>query len=271
MSKVHVLTIAGSDPSGGAGVMADIKTFSALGAYSCCTFTALVAQNTQGVQSIFPVTPRFLQEQCDSVFTDVRIDAVKIGMLADVEIIKTVASVLDQYKPSFVVFDPVMVAKGGAHLLQESAVSAIIEYLLPRVDIITPNLPEAAAILGSEEAKDFEQMQEQAHKLHAMGIKNILVKGGHLSGKEARDCLIESDGQVSWFTSDRIDTKHTHGTGCTLSAAIAALYPREKDLKVTVEKAKDYLYHAILAGKDLGVGKGIGPLHHFYQTWSNVD
>ncbi len=269
MSKVHALTIAGTDPSGGAGVMADLKTFSALGAYGCCAFTALVAQNTQGVQNIFPVTPEFVIEQCDSVFADVRIDAVKIGMLSDTEIIKAVALVLDKYKPAFVVLDPVMVAKGGAHLLQASAVDAIIEYLLPRADIITPNLPEAAAILGESEAQDFERMQLQAKALHKMGVKNVLLKGGHLATDKASDCLIEANGQISWFESKRIDTPHTHGTGCTLSAAICALYPREQDLKQTITKAKDYLYHAIEAGKNLGVGKGIGPLHHFYHFWQD--
>ena len=269
MSKVHALTIAGTDPSGGAGVMADLKTFSALGAYGCCAFTALVAQNTQGVQNIFPVTPEFVIEQCDSVFSDVRIDTVKIGMLSDTEIIKAVAFVLDKYKPPFVVLDPVMVAKGGAHLLQDSAVEAIIEYLLPRADVITPNLPEAAAILGQSEAQDFERMALQAKALHKMGVKNVLLKGGHLATEKASDCLIEANGQISWFESKRIDTPHTHGTGCTLSAAICALYPREQDLKRAISKAKDYLYHAIEAGKHLGVGQGIGPLHHFYDYWQD--
>ncbi len=270
MSKVHALSIAGSDPSGGAGVMADLKTFSALGAYGCCAFTALVAQNTQGVQSIFPVTPEFVVAQCDSVFMDVRIDAVKIGMLADTGIIKTVATVLEQYTPPFIVLDPVMVAKGGAHLLHASAVSAIIEYLLPVADVITPNLPEAAAILGTKEARNFDEMQNQALALRQMGVKNVLVKGGHLNTEKASDCLVDAEGQITWFTAhDRIDTKHTHGTGCTLSAAICALYPREKELKKTISEAKNYLYQAILTGKDLGVGQGIGPLHHFHAFWDN--
>ncbi|WP_434778631.1 bifunctional hydroxymethylpyrimidine kinase/phosphomethylpyrimidine kinase [Neisseria sp. Ec49-e6-T10] len=267
MTQYHALTIAGSDSGGGAGIQADLKTFSALGAYGMSVITALTAQNTQGVNGVFPVSPLFVQAQADAVFSDIRVDAVKIGMLADVDVIEMVAHVLKQYTPSFVVLDPVMVAKGGASLLQETAVEALIESLLPYVNLITPNLPEAAKILGCEEAKNFEEMEKQALALHQMGVENVLIKGGHLASEEASDCLVEQNGQITWFSNPRVQTKHTHGTGCTLSAAICALYPQEQDLKSTIQKAKEYLYQAILAGKDMQIGQGIGPLHHFHAIW----
>ena len=224
----NVVSIAGVDPSGGAGVLADVKAMSACGAYACGVIAALTAQNTQTVTGVMPVPATFLKEQIDTLFDDVRIDAVKIGMLGTVEQIETVADALVRRKPRFVVLDPVMVAKGGSRLLAADAVDALKERLLPLATIITPNLPEAMCLLGREEDVTEEEFPEVARELwKLLGRRNawVYLKGGHLEGESAYDLLFNNVVSVP-FTAPRVPTKNTHGTGCTLSSAIAAFLPR---------------------------------------------
>lgn len=266
MKRINALTIAGTDPSGGAGIQADLKAFSALGAYGASVITALVAQNTRGVQSVYNIDPAFVAAQLDSVFSDVRIDSTKIGMLANTDIVQAVAERLRHYQPAFVVLDTVMLAKSGDPLLAPEAVDSIRRELLPLVSIITPNLPEAAALLECAPAENERQMREQGQALLAMGCRAVLMKGGHLSESESPDWLF-SDGQEQRFTAPRVATRHTHGTGCTLSAALAALRPRHDDWASTVASAKDYLQKALQQADSLEVGQGIGPVHHFHAWW----
>ncbi|MGO2368832.1 MAG: bifunctional hydroxymethylpyrimidine kinase/phosphomethylpyrimidine kinase [Serratia sp. (in: enterobacteria)] len=266
MKRINALTIAGTDPSGGAGIQADLKAFSALGAYGASVITALVAQNTRGVQSVYNIDPAFVAAQLDSVFSDVRIDSTKIGMLANTDIVQAVAERLRHYQPAFVVLDTVMLAKSGDPLLAPEAVDSIRRELLPLVSIITPNLPEAAALLECAPAENERQMREQGQALLAMGCRAVLMKGGHLSESESPDWLF-SDGQELRFTAPRVATRHTHGTGCTLSAALAALRPRHDDWASTVASAKDYLQKALQQADTLEVGQGIGPVHHFHAWW----
>lgn len=218
MKRINALTIAGTDPSGGAGIQADLKAFSALGAYGTSVITALVAQNTRGVQSVYYIDPAFVAAQLDSVFSDVRIDSVKIGMLANADIVQAVAERLRHYRPEFVVLDTVMLAKSGDPLLAPEAVASIRRELLPLVSIITPNLPEAAALLACAPAEDEAQMREQGRALLAMGCRAVLMKGGHLSESESPDWLFTAEGEQR-FTAPRVATRHTHGTGCTLGRA----------------------------------------------------
>ncbi|HAT3728556.1 TPA: bifunctional hydroxymethylpyrimidine kinase/phosphomethylpyrimidine kinase [Serratia marcescens] len=266
MKRINSLTIAGTDPSGGAGIQADLKAFSALGAYGTSVITALVAQNTRGVQSVYYIDPAFVAAQLDSVFSDVRIDSVKIGMLANADIVQAVAERLRHYRPEFVVLDTVMLAKSGDPLLAPEAVASIRRELLPLVSIITPNLPEAAALLACAPAEDEAQMREQGRALLAMGCRAVLMKGGHLSENESPDWLFSAEGEQR-FTAPRVATRHTHGTGCTLSAALAALRPRHADWAATVAAAKDYLQQALQQAGTLEVGHGIGPVHHFHAWW----
>ncbi|BEM44533.1 MULTISPECIES: bifunctional hydroxymethylpyrimidine kinase/phosphomethylpyrimidine kinase [Serratia] len=266
MKRINALTIAGTDPSGGAGIQADLKAFSALGAYGTSVITALVAQNTRGVQSVYYIDPAFVAAQLDSVFSDVRIDSVKIGMLANADIVQAVAERLRHYRPEFVVLDTVMLAKSGDPLLAPEAVASIRRELLPLVSIITPNLPEAAALLACAPAEDEAQMREQGRALLAMGCRAVLMKGGHLSESESPDWLFTAEGEQR-FTAPRVATRHTHGTGCTLSAALAALRPRHADWAATVAAAKDYLQQALKQADTLEVGHGIGPVHHFHAWW----
>lgn len=266
MKRINALTIAGTDPSGGAGIQADLKAFSALGAYGASVITALVAQNTRGVQSVYNIDPAFVAAQLDSVFSDVRIDSTKIGMLANTDIVQAVAERLRHYQPAFVVLDTVMLAKSGDPLLAPEAVDSIRRELLPLVSIITPNLPEAAALLECAPAENERQMREQGQALLAMGCRAVLMKGGHLSESESPDWLF-SDGQELRFTAPRVATRHTHGTGCTLSAALAALRPRHDDWASTVASAKDYLQKTLQQADTLEVGQGIGPVHHFHAWW----
>ncbi|PYA58267.1 bifunctional hydroxymethylpyrimidine kinase/phosphomethylpyrimidine kinase [Serratia marcescens] len=266
MKRINALTIAGTDPSGGAGIQADLKAFSALGAYGTSAITALVAQNTRGVQSVYYIDPAFVAAQLDSVFSDVRIDSVKIGMLANADIVQAVAERLRHYRPEFVVLDTVMLAKSGDPLLAPEAVASIRRELLPLVSIITPNLPEAAALLACAPAEDEAQMREQGRALLAMGCRAVLMKGGHLSEHESPDWLFSAEGEQR-FTAPRVATRHTHGTGCTLSAALAALRPRHADWAATVAAAKDYLQQALQQAGTLEVGHGIGPVHHFHAWW----
>ena len=213
MKRINALTIAGTDPSGGAGIQADLKTFSALGAYGCSVITALVAQNTRGVQSVYRIEPDFVAAQLDSVFSDVRIDTTKIGMLAETDIVEAVAERLKRYQVQNVVLDTVMLAKSGDPLLSASAVETLRTKLLPQVALITPNLPEAAALLGTSHAQTEREMKAQGNALLAMGCGAVLMKGGHLDDAESPDWLFTRDGEVR-FTAPRVQTKNTHGTGC---------------------------------------------------------
>jgi hydroxymethylpyrimidine/phosphomethylpyrimidine kinase len=260
------LTIAGSDSGGGAGIQADLKTFSALGVYGCSVIAALTAQNTQGVQDIFPITPEFVRRQMDSVLSDLPVAAVKIGMLGTVEVIEAVAEGLRHWRPRFVVLDPVMVAKGGAPLLDAKAAAALRRHLLPLATLITPNLPEAGVLLGEEPVVERRQMGRVAARLQGLGVANVLLKGGHLDSPESPDLLLHG-GEVIWLEGARIATSNTHGTGCTLSSAIAAFLARKRPLPQAVAEAKHWLEQAIAAADGLGIGQGQGPVHHFHALW----
>ncbi|EML1934558.1 bifunctional hydroxymethylpyrimidine kinase/phosphomethylpyrimidine kinase [Providencia vermicola] len=264
--RINALTIAGTDPSGGAGIQADLKTFSALGAYGTSVMTALVAQNTRGVQSVHELPDTFVAAQLASVLSDVRIDSAKIGMLFNQEVIAVVAQALKQYHIPHIVLDTVMIAKSGDPLLLPDAIDAMRRELLPLVSLITPNLPEAAALLDEQVAKTEAQMLSQGHRLLEMGCQAVLMKGGHLTDSESPDWLITPEGE--WrFTSPRVNTRHTHGTGCTLSAALAALRPRFANWQQTIPEAKAYLQAALEHADSLEVGEGIGPVHHFHAWW----
>lgn len=265
---VRALTIAGSDSGGGAGIQADLKTFGALGAYGTSIITAVTAQNTRGVQSVHVIPPEIITAQCESVFSDIRIDAVKIGMLPDVESIKAVAAALRKYSGAFVVFDPVWVATSGDSLSQEDTVEALCSELLPLADVITPNLEELAKLTGNSLAKDEKEMLAQGKQLMEKGAAAALLKGGHWeNSKEARDWLLTEEYDPQCFRNSRIDTPNTHGTGCTLAAAIAALRPQRSSLSTAVAAAKNYLHGAIEAGAGWRVGKGAGPLAHFWRQY----
>lgn len=257
----NVLSIAGTDPTGGAGIQADLKAFSALGAYGMTVVTALVAQNTRGVNAIHDVPSEFVTAQLDAVFSDVRVDAVKIGMLNNAAVIRAVVAALGRYRPPYVVLDPVMVAKSGDRLLETDAVEALRDELLPRVDLVTPNLPEAGDLLGTAESTDLADL---GRRLRALGVDRVLVKGGHLDTATSDDVLVAPDGEVV-LSSPRIETSSTHGTGCTLSAAIAALRPQRDDWESAVREAKTYLTGALRAADQLQVGSGHGPVHHFWR------
>jgi hydroxymethylpyrimidine/phosphomethylpyrimidine kinase len=261
----NVLSIAGSDPSGGAGIQADLKTFSALGAYGMAVITALTAQNTQGVRSFQSVEPAFVAEQIDAIFADVRVDAVKIGMVATAEIATAVADRLMHHGARNIVLDPVMVAKSGHHLLQPDAVAALRDTLVPLAQVTTPNLPEAGVLLGSAEPASLADMQQAVRALHRLGAEWVLLKGGHLSGETSTDLLFDGT-TISELSTRRIATHNTHGTGCTLSSAITALLPRF-DMAVAVRRAKAYLTDAIATSAQLSVGSGHGPVHHFHAIW----
>ncbi|WP_435930606.1 bifunctional hydroxymethylpyrimidine kinase/phosphomethylpyrimidine kinase [Dryocola sp. BD613] len=266
MKRINALTIAGTDPGGGAGIQADLKTFSALGAYGTSVITALVAQNTRGVQSVYRIEPDFVAAQLDSVLSDVRIDTTKIGMLAETDIVEAVAERLAFYNVQNVVLDTVMLAKSGDPLLAASAVESLRRRLLPQVTLITPNLPEAAALLDAPHARNEREMKEQGDALLGMGCQAVLMKGGHLDDAESPDWLFTREG-AQRFTTPRVQTRHTHGTGCTLSAALAALRPRYADWPQTILAAKKWLTRALEQADSLEVGQGIGPVHHFHEWW----
>ena len=270
MSTAIALTIAGSDSGGGAGIQADLKTFSALGAFGCSVITALTAQNTCGVTGIMDVPPDFVTQQMAAVFDDLDVDAVKIGMLSRPETIEAVARGLKDYAPKHIVLDPVMVAKSGDALLQPDAVSSLRDYLLPLATIITPNLPEAAVLLGREDEIGRNEMETVADALYRLGPGAVLLKGGHLGGDESSDLFVEGASRL-WLEAKRIDTRNTHGTGCTLSSAIAALLARGHGLAWAVEAAKTYISDAIAHADGLEVGRGQGPVHHFHAFWNELE
>lgn len=262
-----VLTIAGFDGSGGAGIQADLKTFSALGCYATTVLTALPVQNTMGVRSIYSIETACVEEQIRAILEDMSIDAIKIGMLHREDIIEAVANLLADYQGP-IVLDPVMVAKSGDKLLLPKAISALKARLIPLAMIITPNLLEASELLGRE-IQDKSQMEKAARDLIKMGPQAVVVKGGHLEGDSA-DCLCTSS-TIHWFSAPRISTPNTHGTGCTFSAVIAALLAQGFSLVDAVHDAKEYLTGALQAGAELKIGRGHGPVHHFYQLWSQND
>jgi hydroxymethylpyrimidine/phosphomethylpyrimidine kinase len=257
------LTIAGSDSSGGAGIQADLKTFSTFGVYGASVITALTAQNTRGVHGIEAVSAPFVAAQLDAVLSDLDVGAIKTGMLADAEIVATVARTLRAAPPRLLIVDPVMVATSGDTLLEPEAVDALKLQLIPLATLITPNLPEAAILLGCARAENEAQMADQARALLALGCSAALVKGGHASGDVAIDILAAGP-DIERFASPRVDTLHTHGTGCTLSAAIAALLAQGATLGEAVHRAKAFVWQGLQHGRGLGVGHGRGPLDHLF-------
>ncbi|MGO6833223.1 bifunctional hydroxymethylpyrimidine kinase/phosphomethylpyrimidine kinase [Rhizobium ruizarguesonis] len=264
----NVLSIAGSDPSGGAGIQADLKAFSARGVYGMAVLTALTAQNTQGVSGVHLVPPQFVADQINAVFADVRVDAVKIGMIANAGIADAVAGALSDHRDIPIVIDPVMIAKGGAALLAPEAVDVLTRRLLPLATLLTPNLPEAAALLHQPVATTRADMAAQAERLRALGPVAVLVKGGHLDSDESPDVLATAAG-LHWFEARRVPTKNTHGTGCTLSSALAAELAKGASAQEAVAIAKDYLAGAVAAAGSLTVGSGHGPVQHFHALWKH--
>ena len=271
-SYVPVLTIAGSDPSGGAGIQADLKTFSALGCYGMSVITALTAQNTQGVQSVLPVDAFFVNEQLDSIFQDIQIAAVKTGMLHNKNIIHAITHFFQTqtyFNSYYLIVDPVLTATNGGVLLEANAIDTLRQNLLPIASLITPNIPEAEILIG-QSIKNQTQMETAAKQLVAMGCQAVLLKGGHLEKGESNDCFFSVEkNEVVWLNATRIDTGNTHGTGCTLSAAITALVGQGMSLLDAIKLGKTYLHRAISEGASYKLGKGQGPVHHFYHVWKN--
>ena len=264
MTVPIALTIAGSDSSGGAGIQADLKSFAAFGVYGASVITALTAQNTQGVRGIHPVPSDFVTAQLEAVFDDLDVLAVKIGMVAQPATIEVIASGLSRWKPKHVVLDPVMVATSGDRLLSEEAIGRLRCDLFPLATLITPNLLEAAALLEENVAANEAAIAAQGRRLLALGARAVLIKGGHGQGSESIDYLFAAD-DVMAFPAPRIPTKNTHGTGCSLSSAIAANLAKGEPLEQAVGHAKTWITAAIAAADSLGVGKGHGPIHHFHR------
>jgi hydroxymethylpyrimidine/phosphomethylpyrimidine kinase len=256
-----ILSIAGTDPSGGAGIHADLKTISATGGYAAAVVTALVAQNTCGVQAIHEIPATFVTKQLESVFNDLDINAVKIGMLHDIAIMECIVDILKKYRPQHVILDPVMVAKNGCNLLNPSSIDYLKKHVLPQATLITPNIPEAEQLLG----QDITDLEIAAKSLAAQWNINVLLKGGHQQTKQSSDVLYTPiNNQITWFHADRIITKNTHGTGCTLSSAIASYIAQGNTLPQAISMAKNYLTAAILSGSKQQIGHGCGPVDHFY-------
>jgi hydroxymethylpyrimidine/phosphomethylpyrimidine kinase len=274
-SPKKVLSIAGSDSGGGAGIQADLKTIAALGCYGLTAITALTAQNTQGVTAIHAPEPEFLRAQLDAVFEDIGADAVKIGMLHSPEIVAVVASALKQYRPGFVVLDPVMVATSGDRLITPQTQEHIVAELFPLATIVTPNLDELSWLVGTT-VDSWTQFEESAKALHAMGAKNVLVKGGHMKSPNLMDMLVEFTARpkaadaiaITEIVKPRIHTQNLHGTGCTLSSAIACFLALGYPLKAAVKGAQDYVYQAISAAVAMRIGSGHGPVNHSFSPQS---
>jgi len=261
----HLLTIAGSDSSGGAGIQADLKTFAAHGVFGMSVITAVTAQNTCGVTAVQDISPDIITAQIDAVFSDIRVDGVKIGMVSRTESIHAIAEALKKWKPPVIVVDPVMISKSGYPLLRPDACEALIKELLPLATLLTPNLPEAEAICGFA-IKTEQDMEKAAAHIISLGAKAVLVKGGHLENS-ADDYLY--DGKLGiWLPGTRIQTQHTHGTGCTLSSALASNLAKGLPLEEAVKAAKAYVTTAIQHG--IALGKGHGPTHHFVELWNKA-
>lgn len=264
------LTIAGSDSGGGAGIQADLKTFSALGCYGMSVITAITAQNTETVSGIKAADSTIVEQQIDAVLDDIGADAIKIGMLFSAEIIEAVAGRLSAHKSKKIMLDPVMVSKSGDKLLKDDAIETMVEKLFPLVTLITPNIAETNVLTGMEISTE-EQLNEAAERLFETGAQNILLKGGHLKGDESADLLFSKENgktEKYRFTSERIKTKNTHGTGCTFSSAIAAYLAHNCELNEAVRFAKQYVHSAIKNGAEYSLGSGHGPLNHFFDVWN---
>jgi hydroxymethylpyrimidine/phosphomethylpyrimidine kinase len=268
MTMPIALTIAGSDSSAGAGIQADLKTFAAFGVYGASVITALTAQNTTGVSGIHQVPADFVTAQMDAVFGDLDVKAVKIGMVAQLVTIDAIAAGLTRWSPKYVVLDPVMVATSGDRLLAADAIEALRTKLIPRASLITPNLPEAAALLDEPTAASEAAVESQGKRLLAMGCGAVLIKGGHAKGAESIDYLVTSSG-VTALAAPRIATRNTHGTGCSLSSAIAAGLAKGEKMESAVRDAKAWISAAIAAADQLGVGHGHGPIHHFHRFYED--
>lgn len=263
--KPIVLTIAGSDSGGGAGIQADIKAISATGGYACSVITALTAQNTRGVSAVHPVPQEMILAQLEAIFSDLQVTAVKVGMLGDSATIRTVAEVLRRYRPAHLVVDPVMVTANGDMLLAEDAVISLREELLPLADVITPNLPEAAALIGAALPERLDQVESLFEGLAGLDCAAVLLKGGFLQQEARSPDWLLSKGEVHCFDTPRVITPNTHGTGCTLSAALACYLGQGLSMDLAVSTAKHYIDRAILAGSSLRIGQGRGPVEHFFS------
>ena len=261
------LTIAGSDSGGGAGIQADLKSFSALGVYGASVITAVTAQNTQKVIAVHDIPNNIIEAQIEAVLVDIRIDAIKIGMLATSNIIQTVAKKLKSQSAP-IVLDPVMIAKSGDILLKKEAISALRSILLPMATLLTPNLPEAAVLLDTDVATTIDELEKQGRALLAIGPQAVLMKGGHAKGSDCIDILVLRDAPAIRFTAPRIKTANTHGTGCTLSSSIAAGLAKGFAVTEATKEAHSYLQGAINAADGLNIGSGHGPVHHFYKNWT---
>ena len=262
-----VLTIAGSDSGGGAGIQADLKTFSAIGCYGMSVITALTAQNTQGVKAIHAVPPAFAVEQIEAVLSDIGADAIKIGMLYSTELIEAVAQALIKHGARKIVLDPVMVAQSGDKLLQNDAIEAIKENLMPLADVVTPNLPEASVLCGRRLTR-WSDIESAAETLAKHGSRSILIKGGHLKTDVSPDLLyLAAENRFVELKAERVPSRNNHGTGCTLSSAIASYMARGSGIEEAVKKAKIFITEAIRAGAGYQLGRGHGPVHHFYRFW----
>lgn len=261
----HVLTIAGSDTCGGAGIQADLKTFSAQGTYGMSVITAVTVQNTQGVFGCQDISPEIIRGQIDAIYSDIKVSAVKIGMVSQIETIHAIADKLEEHQAKNIVVDPVMISKSGFDLMQPDAKDTLIQRLIPLAYVVTPNLPEAEVITDMK-INDLPSMEESARRIFAMGAKNVLIKGGHLED-DATDLLFDGE-KVILLHSHRIETKNTHGTGCTLSSAIAANLAKGKSVEESVRIAKAYITVAI--DHSLAIGKGVGPTNHFYELYNKA-
>ncbi len=260
-----VLTIAGSDSSGGAGIQADLKTFSAYGVYGMSVITAVTAQNTQGVFAVQDITPEVIVQQIDAIFDDIQVDAVKIGMVSQIPTINVIADKIEQYQVKNVVVDPVMVSKSGYDLLHAEAKDALLNRLLPLATVVTPNIPEAQ-IIANMSINSLAEMEQAAQIIHELGPKYVLLKGGHLVD-DATDIFFDGQ-EIKYFQSERIKTKNTHGTGCTLSSAIASGLAKGCIVEDAITSAKEYITIAIK--HSLSIGKGVGPTHHFYKLYEKA-
>ncbi len=260
------MTIAGSDSGGGAGIQADLKTFSALGVFGTSAITAITAQNTTDVTAVEPISNEVVAAQIKAVLDDIEIQAIKIGMLGSPALIETVAKSLEGYKGP-IVLDPVMLSKSGVALLADEAVDSLIQVLLPMATVLTPNLPEAGKILGQAEALGDDAILQQGEDILRLGAKAVVMKGGHALGLTCRDWLVTPN-KVTDFAAPRIETRNTHGTGCTLSSAIAAELAKGADLENALRRAHTWLHGAITASDQLNIGHGHGPVHHFHEVWT---
>ena len=269
MRYYTALTIAGSDSCGGAGIQADIKTMSALGVYAASAITAITVQNTKGVYGIQNVEPEIVKGQIETVMEDIHPAAIKIGMVNDCDTIRAIAETLKKYQESFqhLVIDPVMVSTSGCRLMQEDALDVFITELLPLATLLTPNIPEAE-ILANRKIENAEDIKAAAAAISKLGCRYVLIKGGHFDGEEKIDHLFEGGKQKTSYRGISVNTRNTHGTGCTLSSAITSYLAREMDMNTAIAMAKTYLSGAILAGKDIKIGEGHGPVNHFYEPKS---